>query len=204
VDRKQHWERVYSLKSAQEVSWYQAQPDTSLTMIRRAAAGKTAAVIDIGGGASRLVDCLLKQGCPDLTVLDISGKALEQARDRLGPLASRVAWIEADVTAFEPTRTWDVWHDRAAFHFLTDAADRERYLSVLNRALAAGGQVIIAAFAIDGPQKCSGLDVERYDAAKLAETLGPGFALEESCPEIHLTPAGGEQRFGFHRFRRNA
>ena len=204
MDRKQHWERVYSLKSAQEVSWYQAQPDTSLTMIRRAAAGKTAAVIDIGGGASRLVDCLLKQGCPDLTVLDISGKALEQARDRLGPLASRVAWIEADVTAFEPTRTWDVWHDRAAFHFLTDAADRERYLSVLNRALAAGGQVIIAAFAIDGPQKCSGLDVERYDAAKLAETLGPGFALEESCPEIHLTPAGGEQRFGFHRFRRNA
>ena len=204
MNRKQHWERVYSLKSAQEVSWYQAQPDASLKMITRAAAEKTAAVIDIGGGASRLVDCLLKQGCPDLTVLDISGKALEQARDRLGPLASRVRWIEADVTAFEPTRTWDVWHDRAAFHFLTDAADRERYLSVLNRALAAGGQVIIAAFAIDGPQKCSGLDVERYDAAKLAETLGPGFALEESCPEIHLTPAGGEQRFGFHRFRRNA
>jgi len=204
VDRKQHWERVYSLKSAQEVSWYQAQPNASLEMITRAAAGKTAAVIDIGGGASRLVDCLLEQGCADLTVLDISGKALQQARDRLGPLADRVCWIEADVTAFEPLRTWDVWHDRAAFHFLTDAADRERYLSVLKRALGAGGQVIIAAFAIDGPQKCSGLDVERYDAEKLAETLGPGFLLEESCSEIHVTPAGGEQRFGFHRFRRSA
>lgn len=204
VNRKQHWERVYSDKSAQEVSWYQAQPDASLQMIRRAATGKTASLIDIGGGASRLVDCLLEQGYRDLTVLDISANALEQARDRLGPQASRVQWVEADVTAFEPARTWKIWHDRAAFHFLTDAADRKRYLTVLNRALDEDGQVIIAAFAIDGPRKCSGLEVERYDAAKLAATLGPGFTLEESGSEIHVTPAGGDQRFGFHRFRRNA
>jgi SAM-dependent methyltransferase len=200
VNRRQHWEKVYREKSAQEVSWYQARPVSSLAMIRKVAAGGTPSLIDIGGGASRLVDNLLQEGYSDLAVLDISGRALAVARARLGPQARRVTWIEADVTEFEPDRTWNIWHDRAAFHFLTDAADRRRYLDALHRGLAEGGQAIIAAFAIDGPRKCSGLDVERYDATKLAAELGPRFTLVESCMELHVTPGGGEQRFGFHRF----
>lgn len=204
MDRRQHWERVYREKSAQEVSWYQAQPVSSLAMIHDAAAGARPSLIDIGGGASTLVDSLLGEGYPDLAVLDISGRALEVARARLGEQARLVTWIEADVTEFEPQRTWTIWHDRAAFHFLTAAADRQRYLSSLRRGLADGGHAIIAAFAIDGPRKCSGLDVERYDAAKLAAELGPRFTLEESRTELHVTPGGAEQRFGFHRFRKRA
>lgn len=202
MNRKRHWEQVYHDKSPQEVSWYQAQPVLSLDMIRRAAAGRTPSLIDIGGGASRLVDDLVGQGYADLAVLDISGRALDLARARLGSQANRVRWIEADVTSFEPDRTWEIWHDRAAFHFLTQAEDRKRYLAALQQALAAGGTVILAAFAQDGPKKCSGLDVVRYDADGIAAELGADFVLEESRTEVHVTPAGGKQLFGFHRFRK--
>lgn len=202
MDRKQHWEQVYTEKSPQETSWHQAVPTLSLQMIRHAAAGHKPSLIDVGGGASRLADLLLEQGFPDLTVLDISGRALEQVRMRLGSRARAVELIEADVTTYEPSRTWEIWHDRAAFHFLTDAADRGRYVDVLRRSLAAGGQAIIAAFALDGPEKCSGLEIVRYNAQSLGRELGPGFVLEEEHAEVHLTPAGKQQRFGFYRFRK--
>jgi SAM-dependent methyltransferase len=202
VDRKRHWERVYTEKSAHETSWYQAVPTPSLQMIRHAADGATPSLIDVGGGASLLADVLLEQGFLDLTVLDISARALEQARLRLGPRADRIEWIEADVTEFVPGRSWEIWHDRAAFHFLIDPADRARYVDVLRRALVVGGQAIIAAFAPDGPQRCSGLEIVRYKAQTLAGELGPGFELEEERCEVHLTPAGSEQRFGFYRFRK--
>jgi trans-aconitate methyltransferase len=204
VNRKQHWEDVYASKAVHETSWHQAEPAPSLAMIRHAAGGRKPSLIDVGGGASLLVDSLLDEGFADLTVLDISGHALEQARLRLGRRASRVEWVEADITQFEPGRTYEIWHDRAAFHFLTEAEDRRRYVEVLLRSLAESGQVIIAAFAPDGPEKCSGLDIVRYDARALGAELGPAFVQVEERYEVHLTPAGREQRFGFHRFRKNA
>jgi SAM-dependent methyltransferase len=200
AQRKQHWEDVYSRKAPRETSWYQAMPATSLAMIRNATRASSASLIDVGGGASLLVDCLLDEGFHDVSVLDISQLALENAKQRLGSRSSEVQWIEADVTRFQPDRTWEVWHDRAAFHFLTDGADRRRYVEVLRRALAMGGQAVIAAFALDGPRKCSGLDIVRYDARSLGLEIGPDFELKEERLEVHLTPAGAEQRFGFYRF----
>lgn len=201
MNRKQHWEDVYTGKAPHETSWHQPVPGPSLAMIRHAADGRKPSLIDVGGGASLLVDCLLDEGFPDVTVLDISARALDRAKRRLGRRASQVEWVEADVTRYEPGRTFDIWHDRAAFHFLTEAADRRRYVDVLQRALSAGGQAVIAAFALDGPQKCSGLDIVRYDAQSLGAELGSGFVLEEERSDVHLTPAGREQRFGFYRFR---
>ena len=202
MDRKQHWERVYRGKPVHESSWHQAVPAPSLALIRNAACGRKPSLIDIGGGASLLVDCLLDEGYQDLAVLDVSGTALEHAKRRLGARAAMVEWLETDVTAFEPLRSWEIWHDRAAFHFLTDAADRGRYVAALRRGLADGGQAVIGAFALDGPEKCSGLDIVRYDAQSLGAELGESFQLEEQLAEKHMTPAGREQRFGFYRFRK--
>jgi len=200
MDRKQHWERVYTTRAAAQVSWHQAVPAPSLKLIRNAADGRKASLIDVGGGASLLVDCLLQEGFTDLTVLDISASAIEASQQRLGADAKRVRWIEADVTGYAPDRSWEIWHDRAAFHFLTDAEDRRRYIRVLQQALVDGGQAIIAAFALDGPRTCSGLQVVRYDARSIAVELGPQFRLQEERADVHITPAGGEQRFGFYRF----
>jgi len=204
VDRRAHWERVYRAKQPTETSWYQAQPTLSLELIDNTGAGPGDGLIDVGGGASLLVDQLLARGYVDLTVLDVSAEALEHARRRLGPDAQRVAWVVADVTEFVPARSFAVWHDRAAFHFLTDAADRRRYVRVLEAALEPGGQAIIAAFAPDGPERCSGLDIVRYDADSLGAVLGGTFRLLEERRESHRTPQGREQRFGFYRFQRGA
>jgi SAM-dependent methyltransferase len=201
-DRKQHWESVYSDKLAQQTSWYQKEPRLSLLMIANAGLGHDAAVVDVGGGASLLVDHLLGLGYRDLSVLDISRAALDQARIRLGEAASRVNWIEADVTSYVPERQFDLWHDRAAFHFLTAREDRLQYAQVLRKSLAPGGQAVIAAFAPAGPVKCSGLDIVQYDAVKLGDELGPEFILEEQEEESHVTPANREQLFNFFRFRR--
>ena len=201
-DRKRHWERVYRDKSAQQTSWYQKEPRLSLLMIANAGLDHDTALIDVGGGASLLVDHLLGLGYRDLSVLDISRAALDQARERLGEEASRVNWIEADVTSYVPDRQFDLWHDRAAFHFLTAEEDRLRYVQVLRQSLAPGGQAIIAAFAPAGPEKCSGLDIVQYNALKLGDELGPGFILEEQEEESHVTPANREQLFNFFRFRR--
>lgn len=203
-DRKEHWENAYSDKQPGETSWYQANPELSLSMISNAQPDFQAPVIDIGGGASLLVDHMLDLGYRDLTVLDISEKALHHARQRLGQRSALVQWIEADVTRFRPGRKYNLWHDRAAFHFLADAEDRAGYVRVLKNSLISGGQVIIATFALDGPKRCSGLDIVRYDARKLCGVLGPEFVLEEQAEETHITPARREQKFGFYRFRRSA
>ncbi|MGJ5004178.1 class I SAM-dependent methyltransferase [Bradyrhizobium sp. HKCCYLRH2060] len=200
-DRASHWQTVYTTKAETEVSWYQDDPATSLRMIREAGATPTSRIIDIGGGASRLVDALLAAGYGALTVLDISDAALATARGRLGAAAAGVTWIASDVTTWTPDARYDVWHDRAAFHFLTAPEDRAAYVDRLRAAVVPGGAVIIGTFAPDGPEKCSGLLVVRYDAHGLAATLGPAFTLEDSCTEAHRTPWGATQQFQFCRFR---
>lgn len=202
TDRKQHWEQVYANKSPLEVSWYQAEPRQSLELIQRSGLGKDAPLIDVGGGASLLIDRLQADGYRRLAVLDISGAALTVARQRLGAHAADIEWYEADVTRFSAPHPFSLWHDRAVFHFLTTADDRQHYVDVLRRTLVAGGHVIIAAFAPGGPVRCSGLDIVQYDAAKLTAELGPDFRLEEQRAETHLTPAGKEQQFGFFRLRK--
>ncbi|MGX1318620.1 trans-aconitate methyltransferase [Bradyrhizobium sp. USDA 377] len=201
-DRTTHWDNVYATKGEAEVSWYQASPAISLAMIRAANSDHDAAIIDIGGGASRLVDALLQDGYRRLTVLDLSANALGVAKARIGAAASTVDWIVADVTTWPPTRTYDVWHDRAAFHFLTDPDDRAAYVERLRSAVRPGGQVVIATFAPDGPEKCSGLPVQRHDSASLAAELGPEFELVEARSEMHRTPWDSKQSFQFSRFRR--
>jgi len=160
-DRATHWDNVYATKGEAEVSWFQDNPAISLEMIRATNPDRGAEIIDIGGGASRLVDALLQDGYRHLTILDLSANALEASKKRIGAAASTVDWIVADATSWRPARTYDVWHDRAAFHFLTDPHDRTAYVERLRIALAPGGQVIIATFAPDGPEKCSGLPVQR-------------------------------------------
>ncbi len=200
-DRTSHWQNVYTTKAETDVSWYQDDPATSLRLIRDANATPASRIIDIGGGASRLVDALLAAGFRAVTVLDISAAALEVARARIGERAAEVDWIAADVTTWTPQRQYDIWHDRAAFHFLTEERDRRAYIENLRRAVMPGGQIVIGTFALDGPEKCSGLPVQRYDAASLAGTLGPAFELLDSCSEAHHTPWGAVQQFQFSRFR---
>lgn len=202
LDRQNHWENVYATKGENEVSWFQEAPEPSLQLIELAGAIRTSGIIDIGGGASRLVDYLVSQGYEDVTVLDLSDAALASARSRIGDKADRVTWIAADVTVWEPSRTYDVWHDRAAFHFLTDPKDQMAYVARLRRALRPGGHAIIGTFAPDGPERCSGLMVSRYDANSLAATLGSGFELIDTRRHEHATPWGAIQKFQFSTFRR--
>lgn len=169
ITRKQHWEHAYETKASDAVSWYQRRPDVSLSMIRDAGLPLQAPLIDVGGGASTLIDALLEEGRGDLSVLDISSAALSTAQERLGSLASRVDWIVADVLGFTPSKRYALWHDRAVFHFLVDAHDRKRYLETLQRSLLPDGQIT---FAEDGPERCSGLPVARYDVASLQAIFG--------------------------------
>jgi trans-aconitate methyltransferase len=199
VERKDHWESVYRQKAVEETSWHQPSPKMSLIMIGRTAVSVKTPIIDIGGGASLLADHLLGLGYRDVTVLDISRAALEQAQSRLGDRSKQLNWIEADVTRFKPARQYGLWHDRAAFHFLTETGDRQKYARVLEKALEPGGQAIIATFSPQGPKKCSGLDIVRYDAQKIEKTLGPAFRLLEQQEDLHTTPAGREQRFNYFR-----
>ena len=201
--RHAHWESVYRTKGEREVSWFQENPGISLDLIRATGAKPRAAIIDIGGGASRLVDALLAEGFNNITVLDVSEKALATAKARLGARGAQVAWIAADVTEWHPTQTYDLWHDRAALHFLTDAKDRAGYAERVLRAVQHGGHVIIGTFALDGPERCSGLPVVRYDAASLGAVLGPSFLLLENRSEAHRTPAGAIQHFQFSLFKRS-
>ena len=200
-DRASHWETVYSTKSDNEVSWFQNNPAISLRMIGDANPPPDARIIDIGGGTSRLVDALLKEGFRSLSVLDISASAVETARKRLGTAGAGVEWIVADVTTWTPGRRYDIWHDRAAFHFLTEPQDRDAYIDRLRSAVTPGGQVIIGTFALDGPQKCSGLPVQRYDSTSLADALGASFQIVDHLTETHRTPWGSTQSFQFSRFR---
>ncbi len=201
-DRHDHWQKVYTSKGENEVSWFQESPAPSLELIERAGANPASGIIDIGGGASRLVDALIERGFSAVTVLDLSEAALATAKARLGARAKRVQWVAGDVTIWEPRQSYDIWHDRAAFHFLTDAGDRTAYLSRLRKAVRPGGQAIIATFALDGPERCSGLPVMRYDAASLARTLGEEFVLVETRGHRHTTPWQSTQHFQFSIFRR--
>ena len=200
--RQAHWEGVYTKKGENEVSWFQESPAPSLQLIAQVGATPASAIIDIGGGASRLVDNLIQQGFEDVTVLDLSEAALEAAKARLGGRAAQVQWIVADATVWEPLKAYDIWHDRAAFHFLTEDRDRAAYIARLERALKVGGYAIIATFALDGPERCSGLPVVRYDPASLGQTLGRAFQLVDTRRQIHATPWGSEQSFQFSVFRR--
>ncbi len=195
-DRKSHWERAYESKQATELSWYQARPERSLELIRRAGAHSRSEIIDVGGGDSMLVDALLESGMKHITVLDISAAALDRARERLGLRSAAVRWIEADVTSAQlAPLAYDVWHDRAVFHFLTNPDDRRRYLDVIGGALNVGGHAIVATFSADGPTRCSGLAVERYSPFALHAEFGNEFDLVDSSEETHVTPSGKNQNF---------
>lgn len=201
--RQAHWENVYTKKGENEVSWFQENPAQSLELIAEVSMSPDTAIIDIGGGASRLVDSLVAKGFRAVTVLDLSEAALKTAQARLFQGAATVRWLVADATTWEPSREYDVWHDRAAFHFLTEEKDRAAYIARLRRALKVGGHAIIATFALEGPEKCSGLPVVRYDAASLGQALGPEFRLERTLSHEHATPWGSQQAFQFSVFRRD-
>jgi SAM-dependent methyltransferase len=201
-NRQAHWENVYTTKSDKEVSWFQETPAPSLELIALTRPPVDAAIIDIGGGASRLVDDLLAREFRRLTVLDLSGAALAAAKERLGESGAEVQWVIADVTKWEPEQTYDLWHDRAAFHFLTDLADQSAYVDRIKRAVKPGGYVIIGTFAPDGPERCSGLPIVRHDADTLAVILGSDFVLIDTRRHDHATPWGAIQHFQFSTFRR--
>jgi ubiquinone/menaquinone biosynthesis C-methylase UbiE len=202
---KQHWENVYTTKSTDAVSWFQEHAELSLDLIRATGATKDAGIIDVGGGASRLVDDLVAAGYRDLTVLDLSAAALNAARRRLGAQENLVRWIEADITEVDlPAQRYDIWHDRAVFHFLTTPEQRAAYVRTVFRSVKPGGHVIVATFAEDGPLQCSGLPVMRYRADELHDEFGEAFTLLDHRKEQHRTPAGNVQQFVYCYCRRTA
>jgi SAM-dependent methyltransferase len=200
---KHHWEAIYQTKSPSEVSWYQTYPALSLQLIQKTKI-TSESFIDVGGGTSVLADYLLELGLTNLTVLDLSAAALQQIKNRLGNKAQHIQWIEADVTQFQPSQSYFCWHDRAVFHFLTDAEARRRYVDNVKSAVLPKGYVIIATFAINGPKKCSGLDIVQYDAEKICSEFGNSFTLLEVHHEAHLTPAGAEQNFSYFLFKKSS
>lgn len=205
MDRQAHWDNIYTARDTQAVSWYRPHLDVSLTLLGDLDVNLDAHILDVGGGASTLVDDLLVRGYRHVTVLDIALAALTAAQARLGDAASRATWLHADATRAElPPASVDVWHDRAVFHFLTDATDRARYVDCLHHALRVGGHAILATFAPDGPTMCSGLTVVRYAPEELAAVLGEEFRLSDHRRETHVTPGGGEQRFQYSVFRRES
>jgi len=201
-ERKRHWEKVYGTRAEDEVSWFIADPETSLSLVESSGIDRTDPVIDVGGGTSRLVDHLLARGYTNLTVLDISATALDKARQRLGEQAGQVRWLEADVCELQDEQRYRLWHDRAVFHFLVEEADRRAYLDRLGTHLLPDGHVIVATFSFEGPTECSGLPVEQYDTDKLTATFGKDYELVNILEEIHVTPAGKEQAFNYFHLRR--
>lgn len=197
-----HWDAVYERKRPDEVSWYEARPERSLQLIRSTGVRDTDPIIDVGGGASHLVDELLAAGHRDLTVLDVSAAVLGKLHDRLGSAAQWVTLLHHDVTAFQAAREYALWHDRAVFHFLTRREDRERYVAALRHGVRPGGHAVMATFGPAGPERCSGLPTVRYDAPALAAELGVDFALAESFLAVHRTPWNAEQQFLYCRFDR--
>ncbi|MDD2686608.1 MAG: class I SAM-dependent methyltransferase [Gallionella sp.] len=201
---KAHWEQVYTSKSVDAVSWFQEHADLSLDLIKATDAGHHASIIDVGGGASKLADDLLGNGYTDLTVLDLSAAALNATRQRLGKQAGQVSWIEADITQAElPAKRYDIWHDRAVFHFLTTPEQRNAYVQTVFRSVKPGGHVIVATFAEDGPLQCSGLPVMRYRADELHDEFGEAFTLLKHQKEAHHTPSGSVQQFVYCYCRRS-
>lgn len=200
IDRQQHWNTVYTTKGEKDVSWFESLPDESLRMLEAAGMNSETCVIDVGGGDSRLVDQLAARGMDCIAVLDVSGAALQRAQSRLGPRAAVLTWLEVDVTADWSLKPMDIWHDRAVFHFLVTPDERERYVEQLRRTLKRNGSAILATFALNGPEKCSGLPVARYSPELLSQELGAGFELVESRSQTHHTPWGSAQAFQYSRF----
>lgn len=201
TDQREHWNDVYA-GQASEVSWFQAEPGLSLKLIRRTGVACSAPLIDVGGGASTLVDCLLAGGFTDISVLDIASPGLEQAKARLGERASDASWIVADIATWRPCRTFALWHDRAVLHFLVEPSAQAAYADVLRAAVVPDGWAIVGGFAPGGPVKCSGLSIVQHDAASLGRLFGDDFELVETHGEVHVTPWGAEQAFRYHLFRR--
>jgi SAM-dependent methyltransferase len=199
-DRKKHWDAVYETKQPNEVSWTQENPKTSLDFIRETHLGKTAKIIDIGGGDSKLVDFLLEEGYENITVLDISEKALERAKKRLGKNAGKVNWIVSDITEFKPETTYDIWHDRATFHFLTTAEQIEKYVEIIEKRVASF--LIIGTFSDQGPKKCSGLDIKQYSESELENQFSNRFKKLKCITEDHVTPFETTQNFTFCTFEK--
>ncbi len=203
MSRREHWERVYCGKPPDRLGWYKPRLQTSLAWIEALELTPDAPIIDVGGGASTLVDDLLDQGYSKITVLDLAAPALDLIRARLGERGAGVTWVCGDITEIElPEAAYALWHDRAVFHFLTEPQDRARYLHNLSRALQPGGHVILGTFAPEAPPKCSGLPVQRYDLDRLQATLGDGFQLRRNQKELHVTPGGVEQMYLYCEFRR--
>jgi len=202
ASRKAHWENVYQTKSITEVGWYQSTPFTSITFLEALQLPGDANIIDVGGGDSFLTDYLLKQGYHSVSVLDISATAIDRAQQRLGPDSHHVKWILSDVSTFIPEEKYDVWHDRATFHFLSEDAEVQHYLSALNQSLKVGGYFIIGTFSTSGPKKCSGLDIRQYDRNDLVKLLGPDYKIIECIAPEHITPGGHIQHYTFCCFQR--
>lgn len=203
-ESQKHWQSVYQAKKTNEVSWYQVHPEISLNLIERSGINRDSAIIDIGGGASTLVDHLIEKGFRNVSVLDISLEAIKAAKSRLGRKAAQVKWIEADITKADLLQeAYDLWHDRALFHFLTKAEDKKKYLHTLRHSLRLKGHVIISTFSLDGPLRCSGLDIQRYDANTLSAEFDEDFDLVETLNEEHPTPFGTTQKFIYCRFKRS-
>lgn len=196
MDRRKHWDAVYTEKSAASVSWYKPHLLTSLALIERAVSTQTARIIDVGGGESTLVDDLLENGFEDITVLDISWKAIAATQERLGSASAKVEWIAADITSIDlGNNQFDVWHDRAVFHFLRERSDRAAYIRQVESSVKPGGHVIVSTFGTEGPEKCSGLAVVRYSSSSLHAEFGKRFRLVETSSENHTTPSGTTQQF---------
>lgn len=202
IDRKKHWEHIYKTKQLQEVSWFEPVPHTSLDFIKQLNVPKSAKIIDIGGGDSFLVDYLIELGYNQISVLDISAAAIARAKQRLGKQAQLATWIVADITEFDPSEKYDVWHDRAAFHFLTDNEERKRYVQTAHSALRENGAMILGTFSPDGPKKCSGIDIMQYDASDLEEQMSPEFEMLTCTNTNHNTPFNTTQNFTFCRFKK--
>lgn len=203
-ERRDHWEAVYRDKTDTQLSWHQADPGPSIALIVDSGIDRGSAIIDVGGGTSRLAETLVLRGFSDVSVLDISPTALSRSARRLGDAAGSVAFIEGDVTRKDLGRTYALWHDRAVFHFLTDETDRLAYRAALLRGLEPGGHLLLATFAVGGPSQCSGLDTVQYDEHRLQKELGPAFDIDRATRTVHVTPWASEQDFVYFACRRNA
>ncbi len=192
---KSHWENIYSKKGDQEVSWYQETPSSSLDLINKNSIDKESDLIDVGAGNSNLIIELNKQGFKNLTALDISGKALERTKEKLGPKADEINWVETDILDFEPDKTFDVWHDRAVFHFLTNENEIKQYVDLVSKNLSPGGLFILSTFSSEGPLKCSGLEISQYNEAQLVKLFGTSFELKSCFTKDHITPFSTKQNF---------
>lgn len=203
TERTLHWDRIYGIRPGKECSWFQATPEPSLGIIQRIAPNLDAHIIDIGGGDGLLVDHLLDLGYSNLTVLDISEKAIERAKQRLGTRSNSIQWVVCDVTEFEPTKTYDVWHDRAAFHFLRDEGQIQTYTRVAQQSLNPGGHLFLGTFSTDGPTKCSGLEIQQYNQDSMKSVIEPvGFTNQQWVTDAHITPSESVQNFLFGLFQR--